>query len=290
MPTGLDPEDVLVAHATAHEYSIGLSRQWARPVVVRADGTAHISGMNPGRAFKLAIIAKNDVGAHPVYRYVATGQNVTADADGSAHPLLAVATDTDTLDGSGNRAAGIPIAGPTAANTLTMHARAMVNGESVDVSRFSQADYHTANATRAHPDGEVYAGARAAELAGQEVRLTWLYSTTNRHDNDGGAADLLVDELGRDAIGTYPLFSIVRFEGTFGGGGRLNVPILPAPIATRSTLVASGHEGRHVAAEMYSEGMNVWQLADPNRAGELNGETVGGIAFVLTGGDTAEPV
>lgn len=284
---GFDPADVLIAHATSPEYSTG-SRQHPRPITITADRKARITGMKPGLFFKVMLLVKNDSppAGTPTVRYLATGQNAETPL---AHPMFAVAVLTGTLDARGERDQGLPV-GIIKSRVMGVHARATVNGESVDVSRFGKLEYWDNPTPRAHPTGRIDgAGTARPELAGAPYSITFIYSTTLRHNNIG--ADLLVDTLGDEAIGQKAPFQLVRFEATIDSQGRARPTTGIGNVHKRATalfgVMTDGDTS--VGAELYSESEDNWELADPRRKGTISGEQAAGIVFLLEGGDTAAP-
>lgn len=285
----IDPADTLVAHVNSAEYATG-SRQWARPVTITADRKARISKMRAGHPFKLFMIVKNDSppAGTPTYRYVSTGQNENLALE---HPLFALATKSGTLDTRGNRDAGDRPTGADPARTLAVHARAMVNGESVDVSRYGYPEFALSDTPRVHPTGQIWgAPTLRPDLASADYTLTWMYSTVNRHDPTDD--DLIVDHLGGEAIGQTASFDIIRYAGQLDSGGQTIVKTGIDNINNRgmATFGVADSGQYSMSAVMHSESLDEWRLADPRNKGHLNGKQAAGLAFVLEGGNTAAPI
>ena len=286
-PTDLDPANVLVAHTVSPQYT-SLSRQYSRPTTVRADGRVEVSQMAKGKPFRTVIIedCTGDASAG-YYRYVATGLNTASDEDGYAHPRWMVKSITDTLDTAGARPAGDAPNGGDPNNILSVHARAMVDGDSIDLSRFSELEYYS-YARRAHADGSVIGG---SSLAGAGVRISWFELPDTLHD-PAGAGDLYVDYLGEEKIGESPQFQIVGFDAVFDSSGRIYDDIVFTNGEHRVNMVTGYTTGdlKTVGAELYSESANTWQFAEPRRAGGMNGQTVQAMALIMRGADLAKNI
>lgn len=284
---GFDPEDVILAHVNSPQW-ISMSQQWARPVTITADGKAKITGMRPGAMFKLTTIVKNDTppGGTPTYDYIATGNNEEGTPAGD-HPILAVYHETGTLNSIGWRTGGGT--GISPARFVAAHARVMVDGESRDLSLFSQHDriYQTHGSTRVTTSGAIQG---KPEFANKPYSLTIIYSAgSERHPVTPGASTLITDYLGKDNIGTQPEFQLLTFDTTFEGGNAWK-PTGVDLIEHRGAAVLGTGDGYVVSAEMYSESQNRYRLADPLRGRYTHGKPGIGLVFLLKGSDTAQPV
>lgn len=287
--TGIDPNDVLVAHVNSPEYS-SMSGQWARPVTIKADGKAEIWGMKPGRPFKLTMIVKNDAppAGTPTYDYFTTGNNDLASSMG-AHEALALKYFSGTTDASGD-ASGTT--GVSQSRQRGWHARVMVDGESRDFSLISQHGslLWRGDTTRLQTTSrKITAGSRWANLPYVQ---TLIYSKTAAvASSTATAGSLNVEYLGKDKIGTLPEFQVVTYETTFNGGGEaLKSTGVDAIEYRGAATFGIADDDYVVAAEMWSESANEWRLFDPVRKNYISGKTGRGIAFILKGSDTAQPV
>lgn len=302
--TGILPADVLIATATSPETLSG-SRQWHRPVRVAADGIAYVSGMRPGRPWKLLIVAKNDAATTPPdYDYICTGNNANnEDVDGGKHPRMAVAYKTGTLSSTGTRAAGSRPTGVGIAEVVAVHARAIVDGESIDISRLGEDLYDHPNHPEVKPDGTINAVHTDFEaVRSQTYNMCWIYTpTTNLYTATG--SDLKVDYLGRDAIGTYPQFELRMLDwGTFAADA--DPPIWIDGRYTARTYIGGARDkvvaayanesingDASMGAELFSVHADEWQIAYPKRAQAWLGQATHplGLAVVLRGANTCQP-
>lgn len=304
--TGIGPTDVLIATVTSPEYSSG-SRQTQRPVKVKADGVAVITGMHPGRPWKMMIVAKKaDADTPGDYDYIASGNNANNDDNaGGKHPRFAIAYKTGTLSATGTRSAGSLPAGVDDQWTAAVHVRVIVNGESVDVSRMAEDNLLDVARPRVAPDGTIDASHSEWEhVRGQTYYMTWIHTPTTALYTATGSDHVPTSGwIGRDAIGTFPQFEMRLLDyGTLAANasppnwvdGRFTAETGIAGAKDKIVAVYANDKTQGdetFGAEYRSDFEDLYELQLPEDAGRLLGVASSpfGLSVVLRGADTAKP-
>lgn len=304
--TGFAPADVLIAVCTSPETLNG-DNQWQRPVEIHADGVAKVSGMRPGRPYKIMIVGKDDTASSPGdYEYICTGQNQNlSDELGGKHPRLALAYKTGTLSSTGTRSNGNLPSGVNASWTVAVHARAIVDGVSIDLSRFSEDNYIDYTAPVVDADGSIDASHSSwRHVRNATYNMTWVHTpTTNLYTTT--ANDHKVTYWGADAIGEQPEFELRLLDF-----GQLNADADPPnwedgryrartyiPNAREKVVAAFCTEKvtggiETLGAEFHNVARDEWQISAPRLSGWLPTQNTNpwGLAVVLRGANTCQPV
>ena len=280
--------------------------------------------MRPGRPWKLFIIAKNEEegGTAEIYNYIATGENVDqSDELGGAHPRFAVAYKTGTLSATGTRGNGNLPSGVSSQYTMMVHARAIIDGNSVDLSRFAEDNYPYGSGVQTggtsevsptpavDPDGSIDAShSSTRRFRNATYYMTWVHTPTTGIFTT--AFDVYDDHIptsgfwGAHAIGEQPEFEVRLLEWgniagnqnppVWGADGRLRKQTY-IPNAREKIVCAGATEslgGRELlGAEFNSVSRDEWEFALPSRVGEFNSSAQWpwGMAVVLRGANTCQP-